>query len=75
MQANTEDARLHGGQVDAVIGQHVIEEIHLDQQRCAADKLDQQGHRPRQPDLAAAPAYGQEQAEDNGDQKAHQGDT
>jgi len=46
MQAGTDDAGLHGAHVDAVIGQHVVEEVHLDQQRRAANELDQQCHRP-----------------------------
>src|SRR5690606_42079011 len=43
-------------------------------QRRAANELAHQSHRPGDPHLPAVPADGQEQAKDDGDQKAHQSD-
>ncbi|MNL31083.1 hypothetical protein D3C87_1528520 [compost metagenome] len=73
VHANADDPHLHGRHADPVVGQHVVEEIHLDQQRCAADEFDHPGDRPRQPVQAASSADGEEQPQHDGDQEADQG--
>src|SRR5690606_20975867 len=54
---------------------HVVQEIHLDRQRFAANELNDCGGRPRQPESSAASTDREEQAEHNGDQNTDQGDT
>ena len=59
-----------GGSTHAEIGQDVEEEIELDEQRRAADELDDEADRPRD-QLVLRPAQdGEDEADDGGDDRA-----